>query len=291
MLETKGHREAVTALAFSPDGDKLVSGDAAHDIVHDGHLRPIQKVVCKNPQSPIGPMRSLAFSHDGRSWFSATPTHIQKVDTETGATQWCYAPLTSLGVFHDAPMRIATSANGKLAVCFESGEMAIWSFDEDVPRRARANAKGHFLAWLGNDYVVSADGFEVQVTEATTGQRVRTWHLQERILGLSVEPERRLAAIRTLHQLDLIDLMNGAHLGSAPAGPGLPLVAFRPRSDFLASPGVDGVNLTTLSGMNVLNFPIRDTRATSIAFTGDGSRMAIGCADGSIHQILLPYVA
>jgi eukaryotic-like serine/threonine-protein kinase len=121
------------------------------------------------------------------------------------------------------------------------------------------------------------------VWDVATQSRLQHLKYRDRIYGFAASPTDDLVAIRTLERIQLVRLDEGGTIADMPAGAGLPLLAFSPSGKLLAAGTRSAIKFYALDGKEAGGIHLPDTRVTSMAFAPDGSRIAAGCADGSIR--------
>lgn len=282
-----GHMSPVTAVAFSPDGRTVASGDSARKLVIHRDGADVQLLDLASDSLKVRTterMRSIAFSTDGRQFYVSSSDRLRAFWTETGEETWFYRPPRFLGFLIVSPLRLSVSAQGLLGVCFDNGTLGVWNEMGDVQRLFRHSEAPNWIGWHPDgEKLVGADSFHLSVWDWKLGLRISRWTSDDRIHGFAVHPTESTVLLRTLHGHTLLNPDTGEFLASFEAALGLPIAAFRPGYKLVAIVGEGKVSVTTYDGDIHLELPIPELRPTALAWSGDGSRLAIGCSDGAIR--------
>ncbi len=182
------HSDAITAIAFSPDGRYALSGSA------DNHLRLWEVATGREVRSFTGhadKVIAAAFSPDGKHILSAAQDYSLKTwDVVSGR------PLhTVTGDFHEAA---AFSPDRQYALSATYKKAVLW----EVATRRKVRTLRKHAGWItavafsaDGKYVLSGgDDKTVQLWDAATGKTVHTWtgHA-EAISTVALSPDGTLA--------------------------------------------------------------------------------------------------
>jgi WD40 repeat protein/uncharacterized membrane protein YhaH (DUF805 family) len=293
-----GHADAVTSVAFSPDGASIASGS------YDDTIKLWDAATGKETAAFIGHadvVNSVAFAPNGASiasgsndgtvrlWDVATGREIAAFTGHAdGVNTVAFAPdgLTIASGSNDGTIRLWDVATGLEARSFGGNgslvESLAWS-----PDGGRV-ASGHF-----SDFVSS--GNTIGLWEATSGRGMKIFSSKgygANVMSLAFSPDGSQLLTGALdNSARLWDVSPGGDLTEAMAfagqkGGNIQSVAFNP----------DGKRIATGSGWAVFTVKVWDisTGAEIVAFTGhrntvlslafspDGKRLASGSADGTV---------
>jgi len=191
VLQT-GHSSAVTSIAFSPDGQTLVSGS------YDKTVQLWDVATGTELRAFIGHdsyVASVAFSPDGKTLASGSYDYtVQIWDVATGAK------LRTLKGYAGAVYSVAFSPDGKsLASSSEDGAIKLWSVATGTELRA---LKGHTGAVTsiafspdGQTLASSSEDKTVKLWNVRTGVALRSLAEQrERVKSVAFSPDGKLLA-------------------------------------------------------------------------------------------------
>ncbi|HYH47472.1 MAG TPA: WD40 repeat domain-containing protein, partial [Thermoanaerobaculia bacterium] len=253
-----GHRTMVTAVAFSPDGARVLTGSA------DGAVRlwtaATGETVRKLDRAHRSAVRAISFSPDGAVFLTAGEDgtlRLWSAAEQREVRQW-----TGSSALHSAGF----SADGRLVLTLAGG---------GPPLPGQATPEQRACAW-----------------SAATGEQVRclAWAVlsPDGLSALFLEPVSPFDQVmgRGEDRARLLDLATGAerrlHLGGLR---GSAFLAFSPDGrQLLLRHHSEGARLLELAGDGR---PVALERlaisAWSVAVSPGGSRIAVGGGDGSIH--------
>jgi WD40 repeat protein len=281
------HAYPVSVLAFSPDGQCLASGDTERQVqlrCADGGVKQWSFKSSSDKVRSTERMRSLAFSPDGQYLYVSARDAIESVYTYSGEEAWYYQPPRRFGFLIVSPLRVSVSADGYVACCFDNGTIGVWSKDGGQCRIWREPEAPAWIGWLqGSSRLAGADTFHVQVWDWQMGIQTSRWTPGEKIHNFTVHPSESVAAVRTLNEVQILDLANEVTIGRLAAPLSLPVQAFRPGRSEIAIGSYGAVQLFSYQGVELQRFDLEGRRATSVAWSADGSRLAAGCGDGSVR--------
>jgi RNA polymerase sigma factor (sigma-70 family) len=300
-LILKGHTEAAFDLAFSPDGTKLVSTGLDHTVrIWDARtgkelhtLRGHTMAVVCVAFEPDG-KHFLTAASDGWSGpnFAATPGEVKRWDTQTGKEIRTYAApggLPTYGVAVSPSGRhfaVTGGANGSLPrvtlIHLITGNH-VWTHEKDLK-----------LNWPyqpvdfspdGNRIVTAGGKREVVVLDAENGNEVFTAsQLPDPGLAARFSPDGSWIAAGGVGK------PSGIRVFDAEKGKRRPNIdtdlrwvrdlSFRKDGKLLAAAALFGVRVfDTASGKTVLELKDHQGNAYGVAFSPDGTRLAVSSAD------------
>ena len=294
----RGHGIWVTALAFSPDGTKLVSGAGAHPLVPGrrsevrlwdlAEQREIRTLMNVNG----GGVASVAFAPDGKHVAAGTAgggAHVW--ETETGKQIREFGPSPNQGTINS--VRFSPDCR-HLAAGSQSGGITLWDIETGSLVRSFSGHSG-FMRQLR----FSRDGLRLVSTgdDAT----IRLWHVPSgreqailhghtlSVVNLEFDPsETRLVSSGydgTIRFWDATIETHPAaiagHLGSTEN------MAFHPDGKTLASAGWGGIYLWDVASgrkLGTIHTGHPSGRPSRVAYSADGTQLA-AVGDSPLVQI------
>jgi WD40 repeat protein/serine/threonine protein kinase len=295
-LSLTGHTRDVQALAFSPDGTRLVSA------CREGRIKVRAADTGRELaefREPL-PVSHLHFLPDGKhlayavgDFRAEAPGFVKLRDLESGAAQ----EVSRGRQPRDNPLCLALGRDGKrLAAGYYSGELRVWDLDgEMVLQDAGATSSAHRLALTpdGQTAVLARLRGDIEVWDVP-GRKVRGRLMSFAPVPLAVSPDGvRLAAPdpggREIVLWDLVTLRETGRLPVQTQGyAAITVVAFSPDSRALAvARGVDNqpneVQLWDVPSAKLLaTLPGHARGMAALAFAPDGNTLASGDQDGVV---------
>jgi WD40 repeat protein len=288
-----GHSDAITSVAFSPDGRHLVSGSADTTVrIWNAVRGELERTL----EGHTDAVTSVAVSPDGRRIASASLDNTVRLwSIGTGKVEG------TLEGHSDPVMSVAFSIDSRRIVTGSlDNTVRLW---DAMSMRLMRTFEGHELPVMAVAF--SPDGRRiasgsldstVRFWDAASGQLVsRSEHLNAPIAALSYAPDGRGIAVGTLDLLYLLDTSNGhklATLSPAPAD-ALPdlrsvlAVTFSRDGRRLAAVGANrAVTVWEIGQAEQPGLILNDQAyvATSVAFSPDGRRIAsAGFSDKTVR--------
>ncbi len=284
----KGHVEAVTALAFSPDGTRIVSGSADKS-VRVWQADSGQAIV--SARGHTGRVTSVVFTPDAKRIASAgLDGTIVIVDAETGQQIRVlrYSPTYAWERSNAPVWSIAMSPDGmRVAAGTADAEVRIW--DMQSPQQPLRTLRDHadevqWVAFLpdGKRLLSASKDGVVKVWETESGSLLRT--LTGHALPVAISADgSRLASFASNNRIEIWDTATWGLIAALPpqsAGTALALSADGRR---LASTSADGA-VRIWDGQKPAGVLSGHTGAVrALAFSPDGQRLASGSDDTTIR--------
>jgi WD40 repeat protein len=232
---------------------------------------------------PTERMRSLVLAPDESRFYTSATDSLCAFGAHDGRPLWSYTPRRSFGFLVISPTRVAVSRDGLVAAGFDDGALGVWSPEgRCIARWADNDGPGMLGFSTDGQFIVGTDGFSVCAWDLANWSKVIKFWLHEKAFGFAVHPQANLAAVRTLDFVSIHEIATGSVQSAFEVKSGLPLVAFRPYSMQIAVADAYKVMVVEPSGKVAARVDSEGIRVTSLAWSGDGSRLAIGTFDGSI---------
>jgi WD40 repeat protein/CHAT domain-containing protein len=271
-----GQPNAVTSVAFSPDGKRVVAGSVNSTVSVSG-------LEERGAEDQLEPVRSVAFSPDGRriasaclngvieTWDSATGQQLLKIQSRP--RRWpavvAFSPdgTQIASTDGDESLKVWDAANGreKVALSGHSGAITSFAFSPD-----------------GKWIVTGSADQTLKVWDAASGQAILTRTIDSlRYNGsvpasVAVSPDGRRIISGQGYTVKVWDAANGTELYTSKHGDP---VIFSPDGERALVGG--GNVLTVLNAENGADLFTLDTRAPA-AFSPDGKRIVSGEQDGTL---------
>lgn len=243
------NEQRIGAIAFSPDGRILVSGNS-DGVIKFWDLATGKILTSIKSAQPV--IESLAFAPDGRTLIgSSRPERVA-----------------------DSTVRIWEAPAGKeltqLEVHGERISHATFSAD-------------------GKQIITGASDGLVRVWDAWSGKELRALQPQIKVRSLAVSPDGKTIAAVGGPEVVLLDLTTGKVLATlkltGTAASAQPSIVFSPDGKLLAiARGAGAIELVDIpTGKLRLTLPVQAGPALPLVFTPDGQRLVSAGADGSIR--------
>jgi len=271
-----GHKHAVSAVAFSPDGRLLATGswdttarlwDAAtgnHVRTLPGHERPVSAVAF----SPDGRLLATGGDTTARLWDAATGNHVRTLPGHEGVVN-----------------SVAFSPDGRLLATGGDTTARLWD----------AATRNHVRTLPGHEGVVNSVAFspdgrllatgsddkKARLWDAVTGKWVHTLTNDHSVRSVAFSPDGRLLATVGVYTARLWDAATGHHVRPLADDECSPFgVAFSPDGRLLATGEDTTARLwDATTGNHIRTLPSRKGLVRSVAFSPDGRLLATGGDD------------
>jgi WD40 repeat protein len=280
MLVYEDHKSVVYALAFSPDGTALASGDRNGSLIlRDADGQP-RELCASGPKSPA--VHAVVYLPDGAVVIGhAYGWHIHRRDADGPWRSFSppsSSPTTSLALVQPNLLAVGSGDRAKAA----SGALELWDI-ANCRKRPSPGLDPHGIR------AVAACPAKELVAWATGHRTVKVWHIRSQdpkpmtyrkdIRALALAPDGAALAVAVDHEAQLYDLEKRrerailkGHIGRVEA------VAFSPDGATVATGSWDGtVRLwDARTGRVRVSYKWPVNRVFSLAYAPDGLRLAAG---------------
>ncbi|MDQ3786557.1 MAG: WD40 repeat domain-containing protein, partial [Actinomycetota bacterium] len=276
-----GHEGPVQSVAFSPDGDRLVSGGT------DGTVRVWDMATREGRVlfTPGEAVNAVEFSPDGtRLAVGSTDESLYLLDAKTGDVRE--------RIEHGAPVvAVAFSPDGRTVVS-SNGTPQLW--DVGSGRQLGQPLLGHekivtsvIFTEDGDQILTSSTDGTIRVWDAATQTQVRAIETAGPCLFLAYDPEYEQVACRDGVAIGRFDVATGERVGEPLTGHTNTIqdLAFGRGGQVLASTSEDRtVRLWSLATGQQIGEPMRasDDDTFGVAFSPDDRVLAVASGDGNI---------
>ncbi|MCB0004420.1 MAG: WD40 repeat domain-containing protein, partial [Anaerolineae bacterium] len=284
MAETArwpGHDSAVSALAWSPLGDVILSGGEAGDLIL---WDAASHAALARLDVHDGPIHAVAFNADGTLAATAGADGVVAV-LDVPARQI----VRRLAGHSVAVLDVAFSPDGgQILSASADASMILWDAASGDFLRTFI---GHAAAITGAAFVpdgsaiLSSGDLSLRLWDVATGDQMQFRESGDKPAGLVISPDGRTVLHRGGHLIYTWNLQqwNGSHRKLASHEGGIRSIAASADGRFVLSTGDDGtVRVWNLAGASDLRQIPIEFSATSLATTHDGQWLAVGgWAEGS----------
>lgn len=280
------HEYPVMSLAFSADGRWMASGDTNRmvklwkdgNVLHSFDLRSGDEKVW-----PTERIRGMAFSSDSCRFFIASGDHLRSIELGSGEIDWEFVPRRRLCFLVVSPIAIALRPNGALLAATNAGKLLEWNPEGKFLRGwTEGECPTHLGLLADGTRWVGTDGYHIGVWDIGSGLKTQRLSSHERFYALATSPIENVIAVRTLHDVKMLDMDSMEIRLAIRVGIGLPLIAFSPDGSKLAVGAEHGIEIHSLREGSAERIELTDATLLSLAFNRSGS-LAVGCSDHSIR--------
>ena len=294
MLLHEDHKGVVYALAFSPDGDALASGDKDGSLAlrdADGEVHRLLEPGLKSPA-----VQSLAFLPDGslvvghgRGW----QVHRRESGGWRAFNAPSETPTISLAVVDPGLMLVGTGHRGQSRSTL--GHVQLWNL-AGGPSDARPLPSQEFQREINGVRAVAACRGKGLVAWATEHRKVCVWNIRQQkppvnflqshdSPGIALSPDGTILAAATDWAVRLYDVAKPRERAALKGHKGLVgVVAFSPDGTTVASGSWDETvrlwDVRTGRERACFNWPVG--KIFSLAYAPDGLRIAAGGECGAV---------
>jgi WD40 repeat protein len=278
-MTLRGHRNAVTCVAFSPDGKLLATGSVGDPVqIWDSATGKLIKTL------PEQNVLSLSFAPDGQSLGVGGQDQASVWSLETGRA--VFTREEALGLFRIAFSPLGTSVViGKhgLDLGSDGGSAQLWDYLRRKWKHEFPESGGHVVISPKGDRLATGNwNGALKIWDLVTGQLVRSLNTGP-VIAAAFSPDGQTFATSAWGpQVELWDLKNGHALGSLTNNQHrVWSLAFSPDGRFLATGGADQLvrvwDIATLQQTEQLQG--HGNEVLSVSFSSDGQTLASGSKD------------
>lgn len=270
-----GHEGPIRALAYSPDGSRLVT------VGEDGTVRSWGAYTGEQLASWVGhpaPINGLAFSPDGRRL--ATSGEDGKVNI------WAAGTGEQLLSFEGGGGKVAFSPDGRWLAAVDGRLVNLWDLETG---QVEDRLEGHedlvtSVAFMPDPQQLITAGWDARLIlwDLESGEQLQTWDGEFGSLAVSPDGKRLFAAFSAGGKI--VDLDSGEELLSTGGHTNLvEAAAVDPTWGRLATAGLDRKILISDAGTGSPSFALVGHNApiAGLAFSPDGKHLASASEDGT----------
>jgi WD40 repeat protein/energy-coupling factor transporter ATP-binding protein EcfA2 len=269
------HAGTVTAVAFSPDGEYVVSGSA------DGTARVWKTITYAGEEEVAhlthnGGVSSVAFSPDG-----------QYVVSASGTTAYIWKALSGEEVArmaHDGSVgSVAFSLDGKYVVSGSNdGTARVWDAftGQEIARMTHDGSVGSVAFSPDSQYVVSGDyDGSARVWEAATGNEIARMTYDRGVLSVAFSPDGEYVVSGSYDGARVWEAETGNEIARMTYDRGVLSVAFSPDGKYVVSVSEHTALLWEAETGKEISRMTHEGFVTSVAFSPDGKYVVSGSRD------------
>jgi len=279
-----GHDWPVQSLAFAHSTNLLATGDTQRHVKvwYDGKvLHELNLSSREDKVKPTERIRGLAFSPTGDTLYIACGDTLRAVSMTSGEVRWKYTPPRSFGFLIISPVSLAVSTYGDVAVSTDAGRVLLWTAEGALKAQWWDNDSPRQLAFLNGEQLIGSDSFSICTWKISTGRKLSRRRVQERIYGFAATSDASKIVLRSIHDIQVWDVVADVMLAQYGVPYGAPLVSISDQ-DRVAVAGVHEVVVHT-PGRKSITIPLSDASVRSLKIASDGSFVTAGCSDGTIR--------
>lgn len=278
-------------VAYDPNGRWMVASDTdcvLHIFEHGEPSFNFALTAHEIKMSTLMRVRSMSFDYNLPILYIACGNLIWALHLENRSILWT-ATTSRLFAFQGIiANEVCAHPNGYLAYAFDNGHFGLRSPDGIRLKSWRHNAGPRWMGFCNHaSTLVGSDGFAIHEWDTATGLPSLTYQTVGRIMRLSTSVNDPYFAVRTLHHVHVFEVGNRVPLLTADVGSGLPLLAFSKEKPLLAVNSDDEIRIYHFPEGEVRTLSFKTSHPQGLAFSHDGSTLAIAGSDGSVHSITL----
>ena len=263
-------RGIIYEVKYSPDGTRLAVASSCGDWLYDSVSG--DPIALMRDGNSICAIR-VAFSPDGRALAVAADDIVRLWDTVTGELKH-----TLRGKRFGDVMSLAFSPDGRtLAVASWDGRLSLWNAATGTHKRQVEGHTGRAscIAFSPDGRTLASGGGVLRLYDVVTGVHIRTLNSPiDGVYGVAYSPDGRIIAGANASEIRLWDAVTGALKHTLNGGS---RVAFSLDSRTLAAVRRGEIQLwDAVTGMHKRTLDVPEAAISYIAFTRDGSTLAVG---------------